>query len=709
LHAALEEYKKVEALLEELLADPTLQHDKAEAIAYHAFVENERRALQYTLQLRDYHDFLLNNDEPQKAALLGEVLPHQQAHGVVSEYLRRWRQKVDRHIVSAKAYADFYNDDAVTGAIPSQEEGCLAPMVTQQWRIRYAATRIETWLQKHPGEKVKVLDYGCFDGLSAIPLLAAIGPERLGQYIAMDIKQDALDRFKARLERFPQLAPFKDKVLFVHGDEDCLGAVGKADLVVCMEVIEHVQMPGAFLDRLLRKADPEQGEVVISTPWGSFDKGLPPGKTAWGTMRDERGHLRAMLPRDMVEMAEQELGRVVDMETELVPGGLHASFCASIKPITGYSASYRPKAASFYVPAALWDWNASHVYRTGIGASEETIVYLARELAKNDRRAVSVYGPLPTFGVVPGEEVKDRVAYWPNEQLYKVQTGKLIVSRYPSLGVKAEVGEGVPKILWLQDAVYPDLTPEIADAYERIVVVSDWHKQAMHERHGVPLDKMSVAYNFLLKEHFRPAQLPERQKHRFIYASSPDRGLLTLLQMWPEIRKMWPDATLSIFYGWEGCKKLSANNPTWAVSFRKMWAQWEALSRQPGVENIGRVNHERIAYEMLRSDIWFYPSVEAGYTFEETGCSNASKARAAGCIPVYHPVAALNETAACDQSLALAQWAKGESFEHYQDRCLDLLHVAGDTDDSDRQQMMDEALEQFEIGAFMARWEEWLK
>jgi len=177
--------------------------------------------------------------------------------------------------------------------------------------------------------------------------------------------------------------------------------------------------------------------------------------------------------------------------------------------------------------------------------------------------------------------------------------------------------------LWLQDAWYPDLTPEIAARYERIVCVSEWHRRAMHERHGTPLEKIDVIHNFILPEHFQTGDPPERKRDHFIYASSPDRGLIRLLEVWPRILERRPGATLDIFYGWRGAARLSTGSPEWTQRYEGHRRRFEELRHQTGVTFRGMVDHRTIAREYLRAGVWFYPT-----DFEETCCTAAIKARA---------------------------------------------------------------------------------
>jgi hypothetical protein len=216
----------------------------------------------------------------------------------------------------------------------------------------------------------------------------------------------------------------------------------------------------------------------------------------------------------------------------------------------------------------------------------------------------------------------------------------------------------------------------------------------MHKNHNVPLEKMTVINNFLLVDHFK--KKITREPHRFIYASSPDRGLITLLKMWPKILARWSDAKLGIFYGWDGCMKLGGGaDAAWNERYRALRLQYNKLRWQPGIEEYGRVNHERIAEEYMRASVWAYPT-----DFAETFCSSAIKARAGGCVPVCTPYAALTESALCDQT-KYVQFGGADYEDRFVDAIASVIHMG----EGERLQMAIEAFNKFELGnGIAAQW-----
>lgn len=99
-----------------------------------------------------------------------------------------------------------------------------------------------------------------------------------------------------------------------------------------------------------------------------------------------------------------------------------------------------------------------------------------------------------------------------------------------------------------------------------------------------------------------------------LYASSPDRGLMTLLKAWPKVHAEHPDATLKVTYG----------APEYDI---------------PGVDFLGEVDEETMNQLYRESDIWCHPC-NGGELYGMTGI----KAQAAGCVPVVIPTMALIET-----------------------------------------------------------------
>jgi glycosyltransferase involved in cell wall biosynthesis len=140
--------------------------------------------------------------------------------------------------------------------------------------------------------------------------------------------------------------------------------------------------------------------------------------------------------------------------------------------------------------------------------------------------------------------------------------------------------------------------------------------------------------------------------HRVIYSSAYYRGLECLLNMWPEIRKEVPDATLEIFYGWESWVAFQGEDEL----YHRITALLEKLKKH-GVTEHGRVSHKQLQEEMDKSSVWLYPT-----EFQEIHCITAVKQNLAGNKVVCTDVAALKETAGPNATLIETDRIYGDSY-----------------------------------------------
>lgn len=125
------------------------------------------------------------------------------------------------------------------------------------------------------------------------------------------------------------------------------------------------------------------------------------------------------------------------------------------------------------------------------------------------------------------------------------------------------------------------------------------------------------------------------RNHKVIYASSYDRGLEHLLDVWGGVVEAVPDAELHIFYGWNLFDRAYSNNPERMAWKEKINKKME----QPGITHHGRVSKEELKKWENICGIWAYPT-----HFGEIHCITALDNQAQGCVPVVIDYAALEET-----------------------------------------------------------------
>lgn len=262
----------------------------------------------------------------------------------------------------------------------------------------------------------------------------------------------------------------------------------------------------------------------------------------------------------------------------------------------------------------------------GIGGSETAVIELAKRLVKKGLK-VTVYN---NCNVKAGGVEVDGVLYRNHWEFNKEDYyNTLWIWRVPALldyGFKAR-----RIVLDMHDVMSNDeFTPERIDAVDKIFVKTNYHRSLYP---NVPDEKFVIVGNGIDLSRFD--QDVERNEHKIIYSSTPNRGLENILDVWPQIREKVPDAELHIFYGWNTFYALEKDNPVMMEWMETM----KAKMNQEGVVNRGRVGQLELAKEMLSSGFWLYPT-----EFPEIHCITACEMQAAGVYPITSGFAALEET-----------------------------------------------------------------
>ena len=293
-----------------------------------------------------------------------------------------------------------------------------------------------------------------------------------------------------------------------------------------------------------------------------------------------------------------------------------------------------------------------------LGGSEEAVVYLSRALAKLGRN-VRVFGVLPPLSI-PGIDA-DGVEYLPFKDFrLEDEHGCLVVWR--SLGLvenlihvksqivqaanagdeKAAVPSGIGRSsLWLHDqdmrTNQPDYINKLLKSINSVIVLSDHHRKCIERElpkdHEVNFVKLS---NGIVGDDFARLDWSKRDPNRVIYSSCPSRGLLVLLDAWPQIKAACPEAYLDIYYDWS---MIARDNPE---LHKGLMLALETLKDQDVVHH-GGVGHAELYEALVGANVWAYSHFHN--TNVETFCISAVKATAAGCQVITAPNGALPEVA----------------------------------------------------------------
>jgi len=386
--------------------------------------------------------------------------------------------------------------------------------------------------------------------------------------------------------------PFQFHVGDIERPYQFLKDLGPYDAVVLNGVLERA----LDVDKAIETAESLAPLVVVLTPDGT------------APTQERPGVVRAWSQKELEAMFWKR-GQIIE---------------------SNYGIAYRPKTdlstkmpVVIYCGPGLEKWSPDQIDREGLGGSETAVVHLAKELAARNF-LVMVYAEAE--GAWDGVLYRHHTRFIPQNRV-----GLFIAWRNPTLvdlPLNAE-----RKLLWLHDVDSGDLlTEERAAKFDGLLILSEWHRRHLSEMYPfIPAEKYTIIGNGIDPTRFSRTNV-RRDPNRFVYVSSPDRGLERALVMWPFIRKEYPEATLHVFYGWENFDKLGRDQGF------KRWVLDKA--KADGIEWHGRIGQRELARELMKSGGLFYPGPHG---FEETFCISALEAQAAGCVPVTRDNGALPE------------------------------------------------------------------
>lgn len=266
--------------------------------------------------------------------------------------------------------------------------------------------------------------------------------------------------------------------------------------------------------------------------------------------------------------------------------------------------------------------------KEGIGGSEEAIIRLAPKLQALGYRVVVFAKPGNATGLDPETGVM-----WQNYWDCNLDDKFDIFVSWRAPFIFDKKIKARKKYLWLHDVMEEgEFTPERIKNFDKCILLSKYHRSLFPM---IPDDKVLMSGNGIDPEEFDGVTV-ERDPHKILYASSHVRGLRYLYEIWPEVKKAVPDATLDVYYGRESYDAVHKGNPE-----RMKWMDdmIQMAKDLDGVTDHGKASQQTIVEQGFRSGIWAYPC-----PFPEIYCITAIKSQASGAVPVASNYAALDET-----------------------------------------------------------------
>jgi len=243
----------------------------------------------------------------------------------------------------------------------------------------------------------------------------------------------------------------------------------------------------------------------------------------------------------------------------------------------------------FYAGNGVEVWNPDTVKETGIGGSELMLLEQAKRFAALGHN-VKVYNSCGDK-----EGYYDGVEYLRTEKFINLTCDVLIISRRADIlgdqfNIKAKL-----KLLWVHDVCAISATNELLLKADRILALTEWHKQNLINTHDIHPDHIIVTRNGIDLNRFNK-QLP-RNQYKVINSSSPDRSWAILLDVWTNIKSQVPEAELHLYYGFKNWEATAGHYPGQTDLIQYLKHKIKEL------EPLGVVYHDRVNQEELADAI----------------------------------------------------------------------------------------------------------
>ena len=265
-------------------------------------------------------------------------------------------------------------------------------------------------------------------------------------------------------------------------------------------------------------------------------------------------------------------------------------------------------------------WCPTNYINSGISGSEFMAMNLAKMFVLRDYKVFIFSNCKNLEGIYDNVEYLDISKY--EDFIQKTYVDYLIVSRFPEYLRYYNNIENV--YFWIHDILPLDKEFQTHKTkFKKVICLSEWHKNFFIDEYKFPKEKVDIIGNGIDFTRFVPIQKIQKIPYRFIYSSCFERGFKYLLKIFPKIHKKYPTSELHAFIEEK------------SHSLFKDTQEYKDYKDFIFIKN--RINQSEISIEMMKSDVWLYPT-----NFLETYCITALEAQASKCLCVATDLAALN-------------------------------------------------------------------
>lgn len=265
-----------------------------------------------------------------------------------------------------------------------------------------------------------------------------------------------------------------------------------------------------------------------------------------------------------------------------------------------------------------------NLYKTkGMGGSETALIEMAKHLKELTGKKVKVFN-MRKENIVAESGVEyisntDALTYFSK---YKPKVH--IAWRHNIKLTNAKT------YLWCHDLKVD--TVEILQNFDKILCLSEFHKDYVKSEQGVIDEKIIITDNGLTPDKFK-FKLKPKNINKLVWMSSPDRGLERAMLVCDEVKKEHPDIELHVYYGLDNLYKYGLVEM--ANKLKNM------MEQRSYVKYHGFTEQSKMYQEVSDAVVWVHPC-----NFIETNCITAKEMLALNIYPVTRRLGALANTLA---------------------------------------------------------------
>lgn len=262
------------------------------------------------------------------------------------------------------------------------------------------------------------------------------------------------------------------------------------------------------------------------------------------------------------------------------------------------------------------------IYKTkGMGGSETALIEMAKWLKKLTGRPVKVFN-MRDSTLVAESGVEYISAQHVKQYFARFEPAIHIAWRHNERLTKA------PSYLWCHDLMIPAVERGLNQ--DKVLSLSPFHRDFLSGAQGVDKSRILLTRNGIAPEKWDGIPQGEKNPLKFVYASSPDRGLDRVMAILDIVREKYP-VELHVYYGLENLYKFGQADL--ANRLKQM------MSDRPWVHYHGFTEQKQMYVQCADAAVWLHCN-----DFIETFCITALEMLVNGVYPITRRWGAIQDT-----------------------------------------------------------------